>query len=585
MSMESLNGVVAGAPSAVAWDSTRLDVFAVGPNQGLLHWWRNDGGAWGGPEARGGSLPAEGLSAVSWGANRLDVFGVEGGSGQLVHWAWDGASWHDNEKRGGKMNAEPVSAVSWGPNRIDAFGVEAGSGQLLHWSWDGNAWHDNEKRGGQMNAEGVSAVSWGPGRLDVFGVEAGSGQLLHWAWDGHAWHDNEKRGGKMNAEGVSAVSWGPNRLDVFGVEAGSGQLLHWSWDGTAWHDNEKRGGKMNVQSVSAVSRGVNRLDVFGIKAGTGHLLRWSWNGSSWTDAVSVSPSTLPSGDVSGLCRGPDRIDVFARASDNTLRHWQGGTSVAHGRVAGFLPSRSGFHFANDYPPNTPYPVITLPIVGPIRAGDAGNGLCGGFVLAALDLFCHAPRLPPPANTGDAQRPAAGTPIFNYIVSRLMDSFGPLANGLGANAARVVEWIHTPDEDVNTWINNRGLAQRVVEVEWPKIKSDIDSGFPSPLNLIGGPKREVFDLAGIVQTLHSCHQVLAYAYDVDAANNLRLLVYDCNDPFNDDSAISLNLTGDFLHAIPMSSPAVSAHMNGGLQLRGFFRTACQLRDPSAIAGNA
>ena len=61
-------------------------------------------------------------------------------------------------------------------------------------------------------------------------------------------------------------------------------------------------------------------------------------------------------------------------------------------------------------------------------------------------------------------------------------------------------------------------------------------------------------------------MLAYAYDVDAANNLRLLVYDCNDPFNDDSAISLNLTGDFLHAIPMSSPAVSAHMNGGLQLR-------------------
>src|SRR6266481_3557558 len=88
------------------------------------------------------------------------------------------------------------------------------------------------------------------------------------------------------------------------------------------------------------------------------------------------------------------------------------------RMPGFLPSQSGFHFSNTYPHGTAYPVVTLPLVGSIISGDAGNGLCGGFVLAALDLFRHSPRLPPPANT-DVDRPPSGSPIFNYIVGRLL----------------------------------------------------------------------------------------------------------------------------------------------------------------------
>ncbi len=85
--------------------------------------------------------------------------------------------------------------------------------------------------------------------------------------------------------------------------------------------------------------------------------------------------------------------------------------MAFTRVPGFLPSQSGFHFANNWPLDTVYPVVTLPIVGTIAGGDAGNGLCGGFVLAALDLFLHSPRLFPPPNT---DRPANGSMLFSYI---------------------------------------------------------------------------------------------------------------------------------------------------------------------------
>ncbi|MEP6916496.1 MAG: hypothetical protein ABJC89_12660, partial [Acidobacteriota bacterium] len=91
--------------------------------------------------------------------------------------------------------------------------------------------------------------------------------------------------------------------------------------------------------------------------------------------------------------------------------------MAFTRVPGFLCSRSGFHFSNRWPVGTVYPVVTLPIVGSIAGGDAGNGLCGGFVMAALDLFRHNPRLLPPANTND-DRPANGSAIFSYITDRL-----------------------------------------------------------------------------------------------------------------------------------------------------------------------
>ena len=229
--------------------------------------------------------------------------------------------------------------------------------------------------------------------------------------------------------------------------------------------------------------------------------------------------------------------------------------------------------------------MTLPVVGTIVAGDAGNGLCGGFVLAALDLFRHNPRLLPPPNT-EVDRPPAGSPIFNYIVGRLLDSFAcpTLAFPMG-NAARVIEWIHTPGHDVLLSFYGWGLARRVVQGEWPKIKVDIDSGVPSPLNLVMGPERHAVDITGHIATLHNCHQVLAYAYEVeyevDNAQNLTILVYDCNDPTNDDSRISLNIGSNPYNTIPIAAPAVSAALAGGPTVRGFFRTNYDLHDPSVI----
>ena len=56
-------------------------------------------------------------------------------------------------------------------------------------------------------------------------------------------------------------------------------------------------------------------------------------------------------------------------------------------------------------------------------GSAANGLCGGMVFAALDHFTAGRPIP------SVDRPEAGTPLYEFIASRLIDSFdlptGPL----------------------------------------------------------------------------------------------------------------------------------------------------------------
>jgi Repeat of unknown function (DUF346) len=81
-------------PVAVSWGSGRLDAFAARDFGGglgqVVHWWFPNGGQWGGPEflpgeIRVGALGSPAVSVASWGANRLDVFGV-GADASLRHW-------------------------------------------------------------------------------------------------------------------------------------------------------------------------------------------------------------------------------------------------------------------------------------------------------------------------------------------------------------------------------------------------------------------------------------------------------------------------------------------------------------------
>lgn len=231
-------------------------------------------------------------------------------------------------------------------------------------------------------------------------------------------------------------------------------------------------------------------------------------------------------------------------------------------VPGFLPSTSGLKFSNHFPSGVAVTTIKLPVGGvSIPIGDASNGVCGGMVYAALDLFSAKPRLAVPPDTSP---PAASSPLTKYILRRLVDSFA-LEHGVSSNVARYLSLMSTPDDDI--WFV-RGVSFVIAHQEWPKIKHDIDSGRPSPIGLVGGERSRVTDISGKVGMLGHCHQVLAYGYELDD-DKLTLRVYDSNDPMADDSTIEISLANP-AHTSRISTPRISSHISGHGTFRTFFR---------------
>src|SRR3954452_20990669 len=127
---------------------------------------------------------------------------------------------------------------------------------------------------------------------------------------------------------------------------------------------------------------------------------------------------------------------------------------------GFLPSLHGFAFDNGWPDQ---PALTLATpFGDVGIGNAGGGLCGGMVFAALDYWL-AGRAPGP------DRPPTGDPLYRFIVDRLIDSWH-----VPAGIAQYYQWMSLPDADVVLNLFGRkvttehGLGWRTVRTQWPQI---------------------------------------------------------------------------------------------------------------------
>ena len=198
--------------------------------------------------------------------------------------------------------------------------------------------------------------------------------------------------------------------------------------------------------------------------------------------------------------------------------------MAQVRVPGFLPSTSGLHFVNYYP-HEPTLTITLPLGHILPIGDAANGLCGGMAFTAADFF--EAHLPAPTDT---QPPAAGSPLYQFIVKRLFDSFN-----LPFGIARYLELMEPAFPDVGLGFGLPGRASIMVHDEWPRIRASLEAGHPVPLGLVKVKSKDPKDLC-------KNHQVLAYGYDLDDSSNLTLWLYDPNYPDRDDVRLQCNIAG-------------------------------------------
>jgi hypothetical protein len=216
----------------------------------------------------------------------------------------------------------------------------------------------------------------------------------------------------------------------------------------------------------------------------------------------------------------------------------------------FSPLTDGFAFTNSWPSA---PAISIPTpFGSIGIGNAAAGLCGGMVFAALDYW--QAQKPPPGH-----QPAPGTPLYQFIVRRLIDSWH-----VPAGVAEYYQWMNLPDGDSSFTIlgrpvvSQRGLSWRTIVQQWPQVKGGLDSGVPVPLGLVTVASTNPGQLG------HN-HQVLAWGYQV-AGPEVTVAVYDPNSGQDDGVHIKFD-TSD-----PSAATTFQHNINIGWPVRGFFRTA-------------
>lgn len=185
------------------------------------------------------------------------------------------------------------------------------------------------------------------------------------------------------------------------------------------------------------------------------------------------------------------------------------------RVPNFLPSTHGFHFANAWPHG---PTVRFGPLDPrlIGVGDAADGLCGGMVYTAADLYFAG--VPMPA---DREPVANGSPRFKAIVRRQVES---------------LSWLTVP---VRYWLRSAlggsfggDRAKATLEREWPKAKAEIDAGRVALIGLIRVATPNPWKL-----TMN--HQVMAYGYAEDG-RGVTLDLYDPNWPDRDDVTATIHL---------------------------------------------
>jgi hypothetical protein len=226
----------------------------------------------------------------------------------------------------------------------------------------------------------------------------------------------------------------------------------------------------------------------------------------------------------------------------------------------FLPSRDAFAFTNSWPSQ---PGVVLALADrSIGIGDAARGLCGGMVFAALDYW-HA-GLPPPA-----ARPSAGSPLYQFIVHRLIASWH-----IPAGVGRYYKWMNVPDADYRLVPAGRarpGLRRLSVRQQWPLIRASIDAGQPAALGVV----TVASPWPGL---LGRNHQVLAYGYE-QAGSRVRVAVYDPNSGPDDGVAIAFDADG---RAGRPASAGFEHNLSIARPVRGFFLTDYSAAIPPAAA---
>jgi hypothetical protein len=224
---------------------------------------------------------------------------------------------------------------------------------------------------------------------------------------------------------------------------------------------------------------------------------------------------------------------------------------------GFVPSEHGFRFRNSWPE---LPLTTITVGGvPIPIGSAANGMCGGMVFAALDYFTAGRSIPA------VDRPEAGSPLYEFIASRLIDSFD-----LPAGPLQYLDYMNPARRDRDNWwswlTRVRGRDWLMLEREWPRLRDCVDRG-PCPVAWVHVRSIDPFQLG-------QNHVVLAYRYEVDGPV-ARVYVYNPNVVGSTSDGQWFSFRVDSVRALDRVTRS-----HGGKQILCFFPLEYAAAEPPA-----
>jgi len=216
--------------------------------------------------------------------------------------------------------------------------------------------------------------------------------------------------------------------------------------------------------------------------------------------------------------------------------------MRHRELSGFLPSTSGFRFANRWPAGPAFELHARYLR--IGIGEVVEGLCGGMCFAAADRFLRAAAVPI-----ESEAPTAGSPLFREIAGRQLDSleFGRVPARFWWAAALVAHGRWTAASQVR---------------QWRALRADIDAGRPAMAGLVRSAGIDPFGLT-------ANHQVLGFGYQA-SARDASLRIYDPNHPGNDEVRVELSIGGDGAAERGRSGPVVSLAQSSGEPLLALLR---------------
>lgn len=198
---------------------------------------------------------------------------------------------------------------------------------------------------------------------------------------------------------------------------------------------------------------------------------------------------------------------------------------------GFLPSVHGFKFVNRFS-GSPLPRSLREDeteLGKAVKEAIGSevperfGLCGGMSTAAADYYVAGREIPTEANP-----PAQGTALYEYVHARQVDSFGPS----GVMVLKFWQWMHLPDDPED----ERSVGVKSVG-EVAAIVGKVKAGRIEPMGLVLVKGRMNKAAPGSVEgVLWENHQVLAYGVVEREGGEVDIRVYDPNYPGDDGVVI-------------------------------------------------